>query len=49
MGVAAGEDLSDEDFKEQLEKLQEELEGLNAQARELEATISLNVAGILNA
>ena len=27
---------------------QEELEGLNAQARELEATISLNVAGILN-
>jgi hypothetical protein len=28
---------------------QEELEGLNAQARELEATISLNVAGILNA
>jgi hypothetical protein len=31
------------------EWLQEELEGLNAQARELEATISLNVAGILNA
>jgi hypothetical protein len=29
--------------------LQEELEGLNAQARELETTISLNVAGILNA
>jgi hypothetical protein len=29
--------------------LQEELEGLNAQARELAATISLNVAGILNA
>jgi|LakMenE01Jun11ns_1017448.scaffolds.fasta_scaffold9576245_3 hypothetical protein len=28
---------------------QEELEGLNAQARELEAAISLNVAGILNA
>jgi type I restriction-modification system DNA methylase subunit len=49
VGVAAGEDLSDEDFKEQLEKLQEELEGLNAQARELEATIALNVAGILEA
>jgi len=48
-GVAAGEDLSDEDFKEQLEKLQVELEGLNAQARELEATIALNVAGILDA
>jgi hypothetical protein len=28
--------------------LQQELEGLNAQARELEATISLNVAGILD-
>jgi type I restriction enzyme M protein len=49
VGVAAGEDLSDEDFKEQLEKLQEELDGLNAQARELEATIALNVAGILEA
>jgi type I restriction enzyme M protein len=56
VGVAAGEDLSDEDFKEQLEKLQEELEklqeeleGLNAQARELEATIAENVAGILEA
>jgi type I restriction enzyme M protein len=47
VGVAAGEVLSDEDFKEQLEKLQEELEGLNAQARELEATIAANVAGIL--
>ncbi|MFW6731432.1 MAG: type I restriction-modification system subunit M [Synechococcus sp.] len=47
VGVAAGEDLSDEDFKEQLEQLQEELEGLNAQARELEVTIATNVAGIL--
>jgi type I restriction enzyme M protein len=47
VGVAQGEELSDEDFKEQLEKLQEELEGLNAQARELEATIAANVAGIL--
>ena len=33
----------------QLERLQEELEGLNAQARELEATIAANVAGILEA
>ena len=49
VGVAAGEDLSDEDFKEQLAKLQEELEVLNAQARELEATIVLNVAEILEA
>jgi type I restriction enzyme M protein len=47
VGVAAGEDLSDEDFKEQLEKLQEELVELNAQARTLEATIAANVAGIL--
>lgn len=47
VGVAAGEDLSDEDFKEQLEKLREDLEGLNAQAREREATIAANVAGIL--
>ena len=49
VGVAAGEDLSDENFKEQLETLQEELEGLNAQARELEAAIAANVAGILEA
>jgi type I restriction enzyme M protein len=49
VGVAAGEDLSDEDFMEQLKTLQEELEGLNAQARGLEATIALNVAEILEA
>ncbi len=41
--------MSDEDFKEQLEALNEELEGLNAQARELETRIAQNVAGILNA
>jgi len=49
VGVAAGESLSDEGFKEQLEALNEELEGLNAQARELEQTIAANVAGILGA
>lgn len=49
VGVAPGEELSDEDFKEQLEALNEELEGLNAQARELETRIAQNVAGILNA
>ena len=42
--MAAGDDLSDEDFKKQLEKLEEELEGLNAQARELEATIAATIA-----
>lgn len=47
VGVAPGEEVSDEDFKEQLETLNEELESLNAQARELEQTIALNVAGIL--
>jgi type I restriction enzyme M protein len=49
VGVAPGEDVSDEDFKEQLEALNEELEVLNAQARELEATIATNVAEILGA
>jgi type I restriction enzyme M protein len=49
VGVAPGEEVSDEDFKEQLEALNEELEGLNAQARELEQTIAANVAGILEA
>ena len=49
VGVAAGEELSDEDFKEALEALNEELEGLKAKARELEARIAQNVAGILNA
>jgi type I restriction enzyme M protein len=47
VGVAPGEDVSDEDFKEQLATLNEELTALNAQARELEATIALNVAEIL--
>ena len=47
VGVAPGEEVSDEDFKEQLEALNEELETLNAQARELEQTIAANVAGIL--
>ena len=49
VGVAPGEDVSDEDFKEQLEKLNEELETLNAAARELEATIANNVTEILEA
>ncbi len=49
VGVAPGEVVSDEDFKAQLEALNEELETLNAQARELEATIASNVAEILEA
>jgi len=49
VGVAPGEEVSDEDFKEQLEELNEELVVLNAQARELEQIIAANVAGILEA
>jgi len=49
VGVAAGEEVSDEDFKEKLETLNEELEELNAQARELEQSIARNVAEILEA
>jgi type I restriction enzyme M protein len=47
VGVAPGEEVSDEDFKEQLEALTEELETLNAAALKLEATIAKNVAEIL--
>lgn len=47
VGVTPGEAVSDENFKEQLETLNEELEILNARARELEQTIAHNVAEIL--
>ena len=47
VGVAPGEVVSDEDFKEQLETLNEEFEVLNAQASELEQTIARNVADVL--
>jgi type I restriction enzyme M protein len=49
VGVAAGAAVSDEDFKEQLEEMNEELEGLNAMAHELEKVIAKNVAEILEA
>ncbi len=49
VGVAPGEEVSDEDFKEQLETLNEEIETLNTQARDLEQTIARNVAEILEA
>jgi type I restriction enzyme M protein len=49
VGVAAGEAVSAEDFKDQLERLNEELEALNAQARDLEKTIAGNVAEVLEA
>ncbi|MGH8759340.1 MAG: type I restriction-modification system subunit M, partial [Burkholderiales bacterium] len=47
VGVAPREDVSDEDFKAQLEAMNEELEGLNAQARELEEAIARNVVALL--
>lgn len=47
VGVVPGEDVSGEDFKAQLETLNEELETLNVEARELEATIAENVAEIV--
>jgi type I restriction enzyme M protein len=49
VGVAPGEEVSDEDFKEQLETLNEQLEALNAQARDLEQIIARNVTEILEA
>ncbi len=49
VGVAPGEAVSDEDFKAQLETLNEELETLNVAARGLEATIASNVTEILEA
>jgi len=47
VGVAPGEEMSDEDFKEKLRALNAELEALNAEARKLEKTIAKNVAEIL--
>jgi type I restriction enzyme M protein len=49
VGVAPGEEVSDEDFKAQFAALNEELETLNAQARELELVISRNAGEILEA
>ena len=42
-----GRGVSNEDFKAQVETLNEELEALNLQAHELEQTIASNVAEIL--
>ena len=48
VGVAPGEEVSDEDFKAQFEALNEEFEKLTAEARKLEKTIAKNVAEILS-
>ncbi len=47
VGVVPGEEVSDEDFKDKLTALNEELLALNAKARTLEQTISANMSEIL--
>jgi len=47
VGVAEGEEDEDFDFTERLEELNEELELLNTEARELEERIAENIAAIL--
>ena len=47
VGVVAGEAVSGEDFREQLEELNEELVVLNTRAHDLEQNIAKNVAEIL--
>jgi type I restriction enzyme M protein len=47
VGVAAGVEVSNEDFLEQFEALNEELEALNAEARALEERIATNAAALL--
>jgi type I restriction enzyme M protein len=49
VGVAPGQAHDAEEFKEKLEALQEELEGLNAAASVLQQQIGLNVASLLEA
>jgi type I restriction enzyme M protein len=49
VGVTPGQSVSDEDFKEQLENLDEELERLNLEARDLEQKIAVNLSEILEA
>ncbi len=46
-GVAAGEEISEADFQENFEALNEELETLNNPALELEAIIANDAAKIL--
>jgi type I restriction enzyme M protein len=49
VGVAPGEEVSDEDFRTQFEELNEEFEKLTVEARKLEKTIGKNAAEILSA
>lgn len=47
VGVAPGEEMSDEDFRERLEALNEELENLNGESRSLEERIEENISKLL--
>jgi len=47
VGVAPGEEISDDDFREKLETLNDELEMLNSQAHELEQSIARNLTNLL--
>lgn len=47
VGTAPGEQPDDEDFRERLEVLQEDLESLNVEAARLQAVIAANVAEVL--
>jgi type I restriction enzyme M protein len=47
VGAAPGQAHEDDEFKEKLEALQEELEVLNAEAAQLQIRIAQNVAGLL--
>ena len=49
VGVAAGEEVSNADCMEQFEELNEELETLNVEARELEQRIAGNASKVLEA
>jgi type I restriction enzyme M protein len=49
VGVAPGREYDDHEFKQRLEVLQEELEGLNAEAAQLQARIAQNLAELVDA
>jgi type I restriction enzyme M protein len=49
VGIAPGQRHDADEFKDKLQALQEELETLNAQARELEKSIASNVVEVLEA
>jgi type I restriction enzyme M protein len=48
VGVKPGAEVSDEEFKAQVEALHEELERLNAEAQDLEACVATNMAELLS-